>query len=274
MPGAGKSRAAVELDERYRVRSVERALDVLDVLVEAGRSGIRLTELAQRLEISKSTALALVRTLVSRGFVAEVGSGRMRRYALGLALARLGDLVLSQIEILDLALPSLREMTDETGWTSRIGVLDDGYAVIIGRVDGPGVVRFRSNLARRELPHCSAIGKSLLSHLPEPEVRAIVERTGLPARTPATITDADHLLRELQTVSSRGFAVDDEEDSVGVVCVGSAVYDHRGECAAAISLTGLKLNLPVGGVEALGTVVRRCGLDISRRLGAIPADAR
>ena len=270
MPGAGKSRAEVQLDERYRVRSVERALDVLDVLVDAGQAGLRLTELAQQLEISKSTALALLRTLVSRGFVAEIGSGRVRRYTLGLALARLGDLVLSQIEILDLALPSLREMTDETGWTSRIGLLDDGYAVIIGRVDGPGVVRFRSNLARRELPHCSAIGKSLLSHLPEPEIRAIVTRTGLPARTPATITDMDQLLRELEKVSEQGFAVDDEEDSVGVVCVGSAVYDHRGECTAAISLTGLKLNLPAGGIEGLGTVVRRCGDEISRRLGATP----
>ena len=270
MPGAGKSRAEVQLDERYRVRSVERALDVLDVLVDAGQAGLRLTELAQQLEISKSTALALLRTLVSRGFVAEIGSGRVRRYTLGLALARLGDLVLSQIEILDLALPSLREMTDETGWTSRIGLLDDGYAVIIGRVDGPGVVRFRSNLARRELPHCSAIGKSLLSHLPEPEIRAIVTRTGLPARTPATITDMDQLLRELEKVSEQGFAVDDEEDSVGVVCVGSAVYDHRGECTAAISLTGLKLGLPAGGVEELGAVVRQCGVEISRRLGAAP----
>ena len=53
-------------------------------------------------------------------------------------------------------------MTAETGWTSRVGVLDEAFAVIIGRVDGPGVVRFQSNLARRELPHCSAIGKALL----------------------------------------------------------------------------------------------------------------
>ena len=107
MSGAGKSRVAVELDERYRVRSVERALDVLEMLVDAGQPGIRLTELAQRLGISKSTALALLRTLVSRGFVAEVGAGRARRYTLGLALARLGDLALSQIEILDVALPPI-----------------------------------------------------------------------------------------------------------------------------------------------------------------------
>jgi IclR family acetate operon transcriptional repressor len=257
-------------EERYRVRSVERALDVLELLAQAGSGGMRLAELARELGASKSTALALLRTLTARGFVAELGNGRTRRYGLGFALARLGDQVLSQIDLLDFALPSLRAMTDETGWTSRIGVLDEAFAVILGRVDGPGIVRFRSNLARRELPHCSAIGKALLSHLPEERVRAIVERTGLPARTSTTITDVEHLLRELEGVRALQFAIDDEEDSEGVFCVGSSVYDHRGACVAAISLTGLKPTLPAGGIDELGSVVRRYAAEISRQLGALP----
>ena len=175
-------------DERYRVRSVERALDALDVLGEADANGLRLSEIARSLDTSKSTALAVLRTLAARGFVAELGEGRGRRYRLGLTLARLGDQVLEQIDLLDVALPSLRAMTEETGWTSRLGVLDEDYAVMIGRVDGPGIIRFQSNLARLELPHCSAIGKALLSHLPEESVRTIVARTGLPPRTATTIT--------------------------------------------------------------------------------------
>lgn len=271
MPDAQKSSAdsvGADPERRYRVRSVERALDVLELLAEAGADGMRLAELARRLETSKSTVLALLRTLTVRGFVVEVGAGRSRTYGLGLALARLGDQVLSQISLLDLALPSLRAMTAETGWTSRVGVLDEAYAVMIGRVDGPGIVRFQSNLARRELPHCSAIGKALLSHLPEERVREIVERTGLPARTAMTITDVEHLLGELENVRAKQFAVDDEEDSEGVVCVGSSVYDHRDACVAAISLTGLKLTLPAEGIDGLGGVVRRYAAEISGRLGA------
>lgn len=256
-------------ERRYRVRSVERALDILELLAEAGEDGMRLAELARRLETSKSTALALLRTLTGRGFVAELGTGRGRRYGLGFSLARLGDQVLSQISLLDVALPSLRTMTAETGWTSRVGVLDEGYAVIIGRVDGPGIVRFQSNLARRELPHCSAIGKALLAHLPEERVRAIVKRTGLPRRTATTITDVEHLLRDLENVRARQFAVDDEEDSEGVFCVSAAVYGHRQDCVAAISLTGLKLTLPAGGMEELGKVVRRYAVEVSTGLGAV-----
>jgi IclR family transcriptional regulator, acetate operon repressor len=263
---AKSSRAGT--DERYRVRSVERALDLLEALAEADSHGLRLSELARRLDTSKSTALALLRTLTARGFVAELGDGRARRYGLGLTLARLGDQVLGQIDLLGVALPSLRAMTAETGWTSRIGVLDESFAVIIGRVDGPGVVRFRSNLARLELPHCSAIGKALLSHLPEESVRAIVTRTGLPARTPTTITDVEALLRGLDRVRADEFAVDDEEDSEGVVCVGASVFDHRRSCVAAISVTGLKLTLPLDGIDGLGQVVRRYAARISADLGA------
>jgi IclR family transcriptional regulator, acetate operon repressor len=268
---AAEKSSRPEADERYRVRSVERALDVLEALAEADADGLRLAELARRLDTSKSTVLAALRTLTARGFVAELGEGRGRRYRLGLTLARLGDQVLGQIDLLEVALPSLRSMTEETGWTSRVGVLDEAFAVILGRVDGPGIIRFQSNLARRELPHCSAIGKALLSHLPEESVRAIVARTGLPGRTATTITDIEHLLRELAGVRARHFAVDDEEDSEGVCCVGASVFDHRQACVAAVSVTGLKQMLPPGGIDGMGQVVRRYAAQISANLGAAPA---
>lgn len=268
---ATEKSSRAEIDERYRVRSVDRALDLLDALAEAGAAGLRLVELAGRLGTSKSTVLALLRTLTARGYVAEVGEGRTRRYRLGLTLARLGDQALGQLDLLELALPSLQAMTAETGWTSRIGVLDDGFAVILGRVDGPGIIRFQSNLARRELPHCSAIGKALLSHLPDDEVSSIVTRIGLPRRTATTITDVDGLLRDLGGVRTHCYAVDDEEDSEGVCCVGASVVDHRDVCVAAISVTGLKLMLPPGGIPYMGDVVRRYAAEVSARFGAAPA---
>ena len=255
-------------ERRYRVQSVERALDTLEALVPAGREGLPLVTIARELQISKSTALALLKTLTGRGFVAEVGTGRFRRYRLGLTLARLGDEVLSQVSLLDVALPALRVMTDETGWTSRIGVLDDPFAVIVGRVDGPGIVRFKSTLAQRELPHCSAIGKALLANIAQDRLLAIVDQTGLPSRTAATITELGPLLRELTLVRARQYAVDDEEDNEGVLCVGAAVYDHRGTCVAAVSLTGLKSALPVGGIADLGQIVHRYASQISISLGA------
>ena len=89
-------------------------------------------------------------------------------------------------------------------------------------------------------------------------------------RTATTITDVEQLLRELESVRAKGFAVDDEEDSEGVFCVGSSVFDHQQACVAAISVTGLKLMLPAGGIDGLGGVVCRYAAEISVRLGAVP----
>ena len=120
---------------RYRVQSVERALTLLESLAEADSDGMTLTQLSRAIGVSKSTAYAILCTMLGRGFVADSGSGMQRRYRLGMALARLGDLVVSQHGLRDLAMPALRALTEETGLTSRIAVLDEIYAVAIGRVD-------------------------------------------------------------------------------------------------------------------------------------------
>jgi len=261
-------------ESRYRVQSVERALTVLEALGEAGRDGMTLTELSRTLGVSKSTAYAILSTMRTRGFVADSGAGLQRRYRLGSELARLGDAVVSQYELRDVAMPVLHLLTDATGLTSRVAVRDEIHAVAIGRVDArKGVVRFAANLGRREHLHSSAVGKAMLALLPDPEVRAIAAESGLPAKTSHTIAHVDALLRDLVTVRRRGYAIDDEEDTEGVFCVGAPVLDRQGTCLGAISVTGLKLDLPAWRIEQLGEVVRAHAAQISAELGApLPAD--
>lgn len=256
-------------EARYRVQSVERALTLLETLADAPDDGMTLTELGRVLGVSKSTAYSILQTMRARGFVADSGSGMQRRYRLGMALARLGDLVVSQHGLRDVAMPILRSLTDETGLTSRVAVLDEMFAVAIGRVDArQGVVRFTADLGRHEHLHSSAVGKAMLSLLDEERVREIAAATGLPAKTPHTIVDADALIGDLASVRRRGYAIDDEEDNEGVFCVGAPVVDHSGQCPGAISATGLKLDLPAWRIEQLGETVREHAARISAELGA------
>jgi len=258
-------------EDRYRVQSVERAFFLLEALAEVGPEGMTLSDLARLLGVSKSSAYAILQTLLAGGFVADSGSGMSRRYRLGMALARLGDVVVSQIALRDVAMSVMRELTRETGLTSRVAVLDEPYAVVIARVDAPhSTVRFTANLGKREHLHCSAVGKAMLAALPEPAVREILATAGLPEKTINTITNADALHAELETVTQRGYAIDDEEDAVGVFCVGSAVLDHSARCVAAISVTGLKLDLPAWRVDRLGRTVGAHAARISALLGAPP----
>jgi IclR family transcriptional regulator, acetate operon repressor len=258
------------IDQRYRLRSVERALDALELLAAAGQGGLSLTELADRLAVAKSSAFALAHTLAARGYATESGGRLDRTYRLGMALAKLGDAAERQSPLIVLAMPVLQSITDGTGLTARLIVPDGPYAVAVARVDGPGTVRFASYLGAREYPHCTSAGKALLSALPPDRARALAVEAGLPPRTPRTITDPDALARDLEISAARGYAIDDEEDCEGVFCVGAAVYDRTGDCVAALSGTGLKLNRPTWQIDELGIAIRDAARHLTQSLGGTP----
>jgi IclR family transcriptional regulator, acetate operon repressor len=268
MDGPLTEDVSVAVDQRYRVLSLGRALDLVEIVARHGKNGGRLTDLAHELGLSKASTFAILQTLLSRGYVADFGKGSTRRYRLGMALARLGDLAISNIALADVAIPILHDLTDELSMTSRLAILDDGYAVVIGRVDAPGAIRFDAALGRSELPHCSAVGKALLSALPKAEAAAILQKLDLPRRTPHTITDPTALMAELQRSAERGYALDDEEDNEGVACIGACVYDRSGKAIGAISVTGLKPRDWDTRQKTLAGAVMRVAASISQQLGS------
>jgi IclR family acetate operon transcriptional repressor len=260
--------------QRYRLYGVERALDTLELLAASGPGGMTLTELADQIRVSKSSAFALLQTLIARGFVADSGARLSRRYRLGIALAKLGDAAAVQSPLISLAMPVMQAVTDATGLTTRLVIPDGAYAIVTARVDAPGAVRFASYLGKREYPHCTSAGKALLATLPAEQARALVVEAGLPPRTERTITDPDDLLRDLELSAVRGYTIDDEEDSEGVFCVGAAIYDRTGGCVAAVSGTGLKLNRPIWRMDELGLAIREAADQITVALGGPPFAAR
>lgn len=254
-------------DDRYRVQSLGRGLDLLDIIARRGREGERLSDLAREMSLSKAACYAMLQTLRARDFVTVRSEGTDRRYRLGMTLARLGERAIDNVALADIAIPALRDLTANTSLTSRAAVFDDGYAVVIGRVDGPGAIRFDAALGHRELPHCTAVGKALLASLPPDEARAILNRTGLQRRTPYTITDVSALMEELRRIGQRGYAIDDEEDTEGVHCVGTCVFDHSGNAAGAISVTGLKQRTRDDELQHVAATVIRFADRISQEMG-------
>jgi len=254
------------IDERYYVRSVSRAAQILEHLAVAA-DGLTVTEVARIAGGSKSSTFSTLQTLASHGLVSSEGEGPQRRYFLGLALARYGEIAVNRVSIRDIALPELRELTETTRMSSRVAKPEQGYAVIVGRVDAPGSVRFDLHMGQRELPHCSGLGKAVTAELDDDAVRVLLGSVGMPARTRKTITDPDELVAQLADVRRLGYAVDDEEDADGVYCVGAAVRNHRGECAGAISVTGLKLDVTRKRMAEVGELVREYADRISGRLG-------
>jgi len=261
---------SAQLDEdalagRYTVRSVARAMRLVQVVADGPADGLSLSDLAKALGTSKSATLALARTLTAFGMLRDGRPGP--RYTLGTGLIRLGDIARGQLPLGDLCRPLLTELSDVTKMTSRLAICDEGYPVFIERVDGPGSVRFHAPLGQREKPHTSAAGKAILATMSGARVREICAQAGLPRRTSHTITDPASLLENLALVRSNGFALDDEEDAEGIFCLGAAFFGHDGGVAGAVSVTGIKGDLPAWRVNELGQAVRRAADQVSEMLG-------
>ena len=261
----GRSRTGDEGADRYTVRSVARAIRLVNIVADGPQEGMSLSDLARALGTSKSSTLALARTLTAAGLLRDSRPGP--RYGLGTALIRLGDITRGQLPLGEICRPVLAELADLTKMTARVAISDEGYPVFIERVDGPGSIRFHTPLGQREVPHASAAGKVILAAMTEDEVRAICAATGLQRRTARTITDIETLLANLAVVRYNGFAVDDEEDAEGIFCAGAAFFGYDGACAGALSVTGIKGDLPVWRVTELGRTVRRYADRVSLMLG-------
>ena len=262
---AGPNVGDQDVAGRYTVRSVARAMRLVHIVADGPPEGLTLSHLARALGTSKSTTLALARTLTAFGMLRDGRPGP--RYTLGTGLIRLGDIARGQLPLGDLSRPLLTELSDLTKMTSRLAICDDGFPVFIERVDGPGSVRFHTPLGQREMPHSSAAGKAILATLSADQVRGLCAQTGLRQRTGHTITDLASLLENLAVVRSNGFAIDDEEDAEGIFCLGAAFFGHDGAVAGAVSVTGIKGDLPAWRVNELGQAVRRAADRVSEILG-------
>jgi IclR family acetate operon transcriptional repressor len=251
----------------YTVRSVARALKLLDIVATAPSEGLTLSHLARSLNASKSATLALARTLARHGLLRDTRPGP--RYTLGTALIRLGDITRNQLPLGEICRPVLLDLAGSTKMTSRVAISDQGHPVFIDRVDGPGSVRFHTPLGQREVAHASAAGKAILAAMTQSQVKMVCEETGMRARTAHTITDVDSLMANLATVREQGYAVDDEEDAEGIFCVGATFFGHDGLCAGAISVTGIKGDLPSWRMDELGRTVRRAADQVSELLGGV-----
>lgn len=259
-------------DKRYEVQSVARAASLLDLVGKAGARGLGVTEIAGHLNVAKSTALSLARTLSASGLLRSIEPGP--RYVLGLNLLRLGDLVGQQTSIVELGLPTLRDLSTATGLTARLAMNEDGFPVFLERSDGEGTIRFHAPLGQREESHATAAGKAILAEMSVEDVRALISETGMAVHTSKTLTNVSALLGDLDRVRVDGYATDDEEEAEGVFCVGSAFLDHQGRCAGALSITGLKVDVSHREVPRMGEIVKEHADRITSLRGGVPHRTR
>ena len=248
-----------EVPTKGGVQSLQRAFGLLE-LVAAHRGSVSLSELATASGLPPPTLHRLARTLVGLGYLRQEPS---RQYALGPRLLLLTD---SSSTMLDsLAQPHLQHCVDEIGETANLAMLDGDLVAYVAQAPGRHSMRMFTEVGRRVLPHCTAVGKALLARSSDAEVRGLLARTGLPRHTPHTITDPDELLAQLRRVRRRGFAMDEGEQEVGVRCVAVAVPGSAIRLAMSISGPAPRMSdeLLVHAVPVLQEAARSLGAELS-----------
>jgi IclR family acetate operon transcriptional repressor len=212
------------------VQSLERAFGILETMADAG-GVISLSQLAADANLPLPTIHRLVRTLVDLGYVRQEAS---RQYSLGPRLIRLGETTSRMFG--RWARPHMERLAHELGESVNLAMLDGDQVVYVGQVmAAQNSMRMFTEVGRRVLPHSTGVGKAIMADMDPTEVRALLARTGMPARTEHTITSADDFLAELAATRERGYALDEGEQEVGVRCVAVAVPDVAQRLALSVS---------------------------------------
>jgi DNA-binding IclR family transcriptional regulator len=238
-------------EEPGSVRAVTRALDLLVELSKWDRPA-RLSELARGVKLHPSTALRLLESLRSRGFVAQTVD---RSYVLGSRTFEIGTAFLSSVSIWSQANQLADRLAERTGETASVGVLDDGQILYIAIARGQQDMGIASAPGTRHPLYCTSLGKAIMAELPLMEVSKLLEADPPKRLTANTIVDMNSMRRELGEIRTSGYAVDNEERTPGVICIGAAIHDHRGLPVGALSISGPAVRMTESGVAHLGGLV-------------------
>jgi DNA-binding IclR family transcriptional regulator len=259
------STATEEKSAGSSLQSVERALNVLDLLARWGEGGV--TELAVELEVHKSTVFRLLGALEARGYVDQTED--RGKYRLGFGLVRLAGAVSGRMDITKQSRPVTERLTNNIGETVNVAVLHEHYAVNVDQALGPASVSALNWVGQRTPLHATSSGKVLLAHVAPDEGARLIKATRLVRFTPRTITSAGELGKELRAVLDRGYATTQGEYEEGLNAIAVPVRDAQGSVVAALSASGPSYRFTRDRMEELVPRIQEAGAQISRRLGHI-----
>lgn len=248
-----------------RIGSVAKALQIL-TLFKMDRPEWGVTEIAHELGMQKSTVHRLLATMQECGFIRKNAEGT--RYRLGLRVFELGSVVFSTSTLRNIASSYLHKLSDQCGETVHVGVLNDTEVMSIENVETQSALKSTVIVGKRAPLYCTGVGKALLAFLPIDERKRIIDRIQFQRFTTNTIVDREWLVKELDIIRSRGYAVDNMEHEVGVRCIAAPIWDRTGKVVASLSISGPSVRITEERIPELAELVLSTTRDISAELGA------
>lgn len=258
----GRPRAFNPAPEQTTIQALDRALAILKVL--AGSEGMSLSELAEAADQAPATVYRVLSTFEAHGMVEFQASRQL--WFVGQEAFRIGSAFLERTSLVEQARTAMHALMAETGETANLAIADGGQVVFISQVETHEPIRAFFRPGTRGPIHASGIGKALLAYHPPEAVDRIVREQGLAAFTTRTITDRGRLLDELAAIRARGWAMDDEERTEGMRCIGAPIFNEFREAIAGVSISGPTGRMARAGAD-FGPRVRDAADRITRAIG-------
>lgn len=241
-----------------------RVFKILEYLA-ASDDWVSLRSMSRDLEIDAATAHRVLNAMKEMGYVQK--HPIHSTYQLTLKIASISANVLERVQLRRIAGPMMEHLTSITNETTHLAILDGHEFVYINKVDNKQAVRMRSRVGQRGQLYCTAVGKAMLACLSDIDLQPILAGIDYQPLTRNTITGEKVLLEQLEQIRHQGWAIDDEENELGIRCIGSPIFDHAGRLAGALSISGWTITMTRERVARLASELIDASMAISRDLG-------
>jgi IclR family acetate operon transcriptional repressor len=263
---SGRAATPTTRNESGGVQSVRRAIAVLKALTLADE-GLTLTEVCQTVGLAPSTAHRLLTTLQDERFArVDPATGL---WSVGVEAFSVGNGFLRARDLVSMARSEMRQLMYDSGETVNLAVEDEGQATYLAQVECREMMRAFAKPGARVPLHCSGVGKALLAAMDPTAVQRLLEESPPIRATQRTLANPAHLMTDLEATRQRGYAIDDQEQSIGLRCVAAVIRDEHGGPMAAVSLSGPMARITDARVPILGELVVRSARAITIRMGGM-----
>lgn len=245
------------------VQSVDRALGILETLAVHPK-GLAVGDLSEKTGLHKSTAHRLLSTLVENGYVKQ---NQQNDYQLTLKLFELGSRCVEELDGLEVAKPYLSKIIEEVDEVVHLVVLEDEAIVYVDKMEPNKTIRMHSRIGMRRPLYCTGVGKAILSTMTDHEVEKVWSHEAPEQLTKYTISDLDEMKQELEMIRSRGYAIDNQENEIGVRCIAIPLLDYTKKAWGAISISGPVERMTDEVLEKIISVLLPIAKQINNELG-------
>ena len=247
-------------------QSVEKSFQIIEIMARE-KVPMRLADIALGVGIPTSTALRMINTLLTLGYINQ--DQTTLRYSLSLKFAYIGNCVTSQSNIRDVAHSFLVELSRTCMESVCLAQEQDMEVVYIDVVDGPdNMLKITQYIGKRAPMHCTGVGKLLLLNYSDEQLKKFVSDKGLRVLTPNTISSYGDLRLELNQIRQRGYAIDDEECELGARCIAASITDYTGNIVCGLSLSGPISRMTKEHIEEIAPIVTDTAKRISKMLAS------